>query len=55
MAKAKADQLRTIGRLIDEGSVVVHVEKIMPLDHVREAHDCLEHEHTQGKIVLTVT
>lgn len=55
MARARADQLRTIGRLIDEGSVAVHIEKTVPLDHVAEAHESLEHQHTQGKIVLTVT
>lgn len=55
MAQARAEQLRTIGRLIDEGSVRVRVEKILPLEQVREAHECMEHEHTQGKIVLTVS
>ena len=54
MAKPRAEQLRTIGRLIDEGSVVVRVQKTLPLERVREAHEQLEHEHTQGKIVLTV-
>jgi len=54
MAKPNAEQLRSIGHLIDAGSVVVRVDTTLPLDRAREAHERLEHEHTQGKIVLTV-
>lgn len=49
-----AAQLRQIGALIDAGSVVVVVSRTLPLAAVREAHEHMEREHTQGKTVLAV-
>jgi NADPH:quinone reductase-like Zn-dependent oxidoreductase len=54
MAKPTASQLSEIAGLIDDGKVRVVIEATYPLAEARDAHDRLEHEHTQGKIVLTV-
>jgi NADPH:quinone reductase-like Zn-dependent oxidoreductase len=47
-------ELAQIGRLIDDGKVQVFVERILPLDEVRRAHQHLEYEHVRGKVVLAV-
>jgi NADPH:quinone reductase-like Zn-dependent oxidoreductase len=44
--------LEELARLVDEGKLKVHVERTLPLDNVREAHELLE-SHLPGKIVLT--
>ncbi len=54
MAEPKAEELREIGSLIDEGKVKVEIKEVLPLSDARQAHDDLEHQHTRGKIVLTV-
>lgn len=54
MAEPKAEQLRQIAQLIDEGKVSVIVTNTLPLEAARQAHQRLEHEHSQGKLVLTV-
>ncbi|HVW22806.1 MAG TPA: NADP-dependent oxidoreductase [Opitutaceae bacterium] len=54
MAEAKAEQLREIGRMIDADKVTVLVEKTLPLERAKEAHDTLENQHVRGKVVLTV-
>ncbi|GAA4154527.1 NADP-dependent oxidoreductase [Leifsonia shinshuensis] len=46
--------LAVIARLLETGSVRVHVDRIFPLDEIAEAHRALEHEHTRGAIVLKV-
>jgi NADPH:quinone reductase-like Zn-dependent oxidoreductase len=53
-AKPNAQELAAIARLIDEGKVRPHIERIYPLASVREAQVALEHGHTQGKIVLNM-
>lgn len=54
MAKPNAEQLEEIGELISDNKVTVAVSKVMPLEEAKEAHELLEHEHSQGKLVLTV-
>ena len=54
MTRPNAQQLSEIGRLIDVHLVTVIVSKTLPLDAARQAHDQLEHEHSHGKLVLTV-
>ncbi|MFF2773239.1 zinc-binding dehydrogenase, partial [Streptomyces bacillaris] len=46
--------LAVIARLLETGSVRVHVDRIFPLDEIAEAHRAIEHEHTKGAIVLKV-
>ncbi len=54
MAEAKAEQLKAIAQLINDGKVTVVVSKVLPLDDAKEAHETLENEHSQGKLVLSV-
>jgi NADPH:quinone reductase-like Zn-dependent oxidoreductase len=54
MAQPKAEQLEEIGELISDNKVTVAVSKVLPLEEAKEAHERLEHEHSQGKLVLTV-
>ncbi|QNE35320.1 NADP-dependent oxidoreductase [Leifsonia shinshuensis] len=46
--------LAVIARLLETGSVRVHVDRIFPLDEIADAHRALEHEQTRGAIVLKV-
>ena len=54
MAEPKAEQLREIASLIEQGKVKVIIEETFPLAEAKQAHDAIERRHTQGKIVLTV-
>lgn len=54
MAQPKAEQLKQIAQLIDEGRVKVEVREVLPLEQARLAHDDLERRHVQGKVVLSV-
>jgi NADPH:quinone reductase-like Zn-dependent oxidoreductase len=54
MAQPKAEQLKEIARLIDEGRVKVEVREVLPLNEARQAHEDLERRHVQGKIVLKI-
>ncbi|HEY9155196.1 MAG TPA: zinc-binding dehydrogenase, partial [Opitutaceae bacterium] len=54
MAEPKAEQLKAIAQLFNDGKVSVAVSKVLPLEDAREAHETLEHEHSQGKVVLSV-
>lgn len=54
MAQPRHEQLVEFARLIDTGEVSVFVERTEPLEQARRAHDHMEHDHIQGKVVLTV-
>ncbi len=47
--------LDAITALIDQGTIRVHIDRVLPLAEVAEAHRLLEHGHTRGKIVLAVS
>ena len=49
-----ARTLSVITRLIDDGSVRVHVERELPLAAGAEAHRLIEDGHVRGKVVLRV-
>ena len=49
-----ARTLSVITRLIDDGSVRVHVERELPLASGAEAHRLIEDGHVRGKVVLRV-
>jgi NADPH:quinone reductase-like Zn-dependent oxidoreductase len=50
-----ARALDRITRLIDDGTVSVHVDRVFDLAEGAEAHRLLEQGHTRGKIVLQVS
>jgi len=47
-------QLAEIASLVDNGTLHVPVETVLPLTKVREAHELSQSGHARGKIVLTV-
>jgi NADPH:quinone reductase-like Zn-dependent oxidoreductase len=48
------EQLAQLGRLLAEGSVRTIVDKVFPLDQVREALAYSEAGHATGKVVVEV-
>ncbi|MWC00004.1 NADP-dependent oxidoreductase [Agromyces seonyuensis] len=46
--------LSVLGRLIDDGAVRVHVDRVLPLEDGAEAHRLIEDGHVRGKLVLRV-
>ncbi|MDQ6973579.1 MAG: zinc-binding dehydrogenase, partial [Mariprofundaceae bacterium] len=53
-AQRQASILEQCGQFMDEGQLNIHVSKVLPLEDVAQAHDLIEHGHTQGKIVLAI-
>lgn len=49
-----ANILREGGRLFDEGKLKVHVDAVLPLEEVAEAHRRIEAGGRRGKIVLSI-
>lgn len=47
-------QLESLTRLIDDGRVRPHVERVFPLEDAAAAHELLEGGHVRGKLVLTL-
>jgi NADPH:quinone reductase-like Zn-dependent oxidoreductase len=41
-------------KLVDTGQVTVHLDRVFPLTEARQAHEQLETQHSQGKVVLSV-
>jgi NADPH:quinone reductase-like Zn-dependent oxidoreductase len=54
MAEPKADQLREVGQMADDGRLQVMVDRVFPLEEVQAAHDYAEHGHPRGKVVLEI-
>jgi NADPH:quinone reductase-like Zn-dependent oxidoreductase len=54
MAEPKADQLREVGHMADDGRLQVMVDRVFPLEEVRAAHDYAQHDHPRGKVVLEI-
>lgn len=46
--------LAVITRMIDAGDLRVHVDRVLPLDELAEAHRLVESGHTRGKVVIEV-
>jgi NADPH:quinone reductase-like Zn-dependent oxidoreductase len=46
--------LEALADLVDDGRLVVHLERTFPFDNAAEAHRLIEGGHTTGKVVLAV-
>jgi NADPH2:quinone reductase len=46
--------LETCAKMMDNGTLRIHVSRTFPLEKAAEAHRVVEEGHTKGKIVLTV-
>ncbi|MGA7981154.1 MAG: zinc-dependent alcohol dehydrogenase family protein [Chromatiaceae bacterium] len=58
LPEARAHQgeiLRRCGEWIDRGELSIHVSRTFPLDRAAEAHRLIEHGHTTGKLVLSMS
>ena len=49
-----AAQLTELARLIDTGTIKIHVEQVFPLAQARQAHELIQRGHVRGKLVLQV-
>jgi NADPH:quinone reductase-like Zn-dependent oxidoreductase len=49
-----AQRLATLTRMVDAGQLSVHLDRTLPLEEARQAHELLEAGHVRGKIVLTI-
>jgi len=54
VARENADDLRTLGELIDDGSVTPRLDRTYPLTQAAEAIDYLAEGHAAGKVVVTI-
>ncbi len=45
-------QLRELANRVVSGTLVVHVDRVLPLSEARRAHEMIEAGHVRGKIVL---
>jgi NADPH:quinone reductase-like Zn-dependent oxidoreductase len=55
IARPRGSDLEFLGRLADAGKLQPVIDRLFPLDQVREAHDHSETERARGKIVLRVS
>lgn len=49
-----ASHLRRVAELVDSGEIKVHVDKVFPLEQVKEAFKYQEEVHPRGKVVLRI-
>lgn len=52
--KSTADKFRRIAQLIDEGKLKPEVDKVFPLEQVKEAFDYSEKDHPRGKVIIAI-
>jgi NADPH:quinone reductase-like Zn-dependent oxidoreductase len=52
--RSSGAQLKTVARLLDDGTIRVVLDSTYPLAEARKAHERAARGHIQGKIVLTV-
>lgn len=52
--KPEASGLEKLAKLVDEGVIKPRVDRILPLEQVREAQDLVQAGQTNGKIILEV-
>lgn len=52
--KGTPNHFNKLSELVDAGKIKVNVDKIFPLDQVREAFRYIEEGHPQGKVVLKI-
>ena len=49
-----AEKLKRLAELVDSGKMHPQVDKVFPLDQIREAFDYLENGHPRGKVVINL-
>jgi len=54
LARGKAADLDLLGRFTEEGELRPVIDRVLPIEDVRAAHDYVEAGHAHGKVVLRV-
>ena len=54
VTKSTADKFKRIAELVDSGKLKAEVDKIFPLEQIKEAFDYLEKTHPKGKVVVKI-
>jgi NADPH:quinone reductase-like Zn-dependent oxidoreductase len=52
--KKDGSELAQIAQLVDQGAIKPRIDKVLPIDQAKQAHDLNEAGQTRGKIVLKV-
>lgn len=52
--KTTSEKLKHLAKLIDSGKIKPQVDRIFPLEQIKEAFDFLEKEHPKGKVVVSI-
>ncbi|HSM87022.1 MAG TPA: zinc-binding dehydrogenase, partial [Candidatus Limnocylindrales bacterium] len=52
--KRSSEELAEIAKLVDQGIVKPRMDKVLPIDEARRAHDLNQTGKTHGKVVLRV-
>ncbi len=55
MAVSSPDNLERVARLLDDGTLTVHIEQRYDLDHAGDALQALGSSHTRGKLGIQVS
>jgi NADPH:quinone reductase-like Zn-dependent oxidoreductase len=49
-----AHRLATLTRMVNAGQLAVHLDRVLPLEEARQAHELVEAGHVRGRVVLTI-
>ena len=52
--KTNTEHLNRVRELVDSGKVKVQIDKVFPLDQIKEAFDYQKRQHPRGKVVIKV-
>lgn len=50
-----SNTMAAIGKLMAEGKLKAVIDRVLPLEEARAAHEYLEKGHARGKVVLTMS
>lgn len=54
-AHPSSETLTEIATLVDNGQLKAHLETVLPLSEIRQAHELMQHGSKRGKIVLQIS
>ncbi|MBA2682192.1 MAG: zinc-binding dehydrogenase [Ktedonobacteraceae bacterium] len=48
-----AQRLTALAQMVDAKQLKIHLDRIIPLEDAKQAHELVEDGHVRGKVVLT--
>lgn len=54
MTKMNSKDLVAVAKMVNEGSIIIHIDKKFPLEQTATAMDYLQQSHPKGKVVIQV-